>query len=519
LARVGLSPDAVEYVAIARAWLEGRGWVDPIVYTYHLTELRPPAPAFAIRAPLASLLFAAPLALGAALPGLAVAHAAWASLVGGAGVLMARRAMSLPAATAFGVAMSWSFGWVTYARRLLTEITAGAALLLVLGLVRGVARSHRRALLLGAALWLAWLARPNLAVLLPAVLAAAALETGLRAAPRTGPLWTLAASFVALQQLTSYLYGQATGFAPYSNYSLAFASLDAQQQSAYGAASVTLLEYLRTHSAEVAGVLTTNLRKLFRSMFVTSAYLRIGWLALPALAWVLARRGPSSLERRAAAFAALLLLAVAWLAFGAFDPVRSPFLVAICFAFVSCAALDDLASALTRRLGTQAHAAAAARALPILLVIALWLPENAPGWLRATRAHWNSHRRHGTELRMVSAHGHERPVRKLCARLEPDALVASVDPWAFLLWCGNAGLALPSNLDTVAGVDGYLADRAPAYVVVDRRPDFYSFIASARLRRVESAGPLTLYAVKDPAPESRPWRAPTPLASTRDLPR
>ena len=424
--------------------------------------------------------------------------------------------MSLPAAVAFGIALSWSWVWVTYSRRLLTEVTACALLLGVLGLVRGVASSHRRALLLGATLWLAWLTRPNLPVLLPAVLLAVALDTGLRGALRARPLWTLVASFAALQQLTSHAYAALSGFAPYSHYGLAFVLLDPQQLSAYRSEPVELLGFLRSHAGEIASLLSANLTRLFRSMFLRSAYLHVGWLALPAVAWALVRRGDGSLERRTAALAALLFMAVAWLVWGAFDPVRSPFLAVACLWLTICAGLDDLARGLARRLRGRAHWGPALRALPLLFVLALWAPENAPSWSSATRAQWTRYRQRGTELTMVSSRKLDEPVKRLCAALEPDALVAAVDPWAFLLWCGNAGLALPPDLDSVAQVDRYLAERAPAYVVIDRRPELYSFVASSRLRRVERAGPLTLYEVIDPPPQSRPWRAPRPLAAVGD---
>ena len=45
LTEVALTADALGYVATAHDWLEGKGFVDPIVYSYYLPGLRPPAPA------------------------------------------------------------------------------------------------------------------------------------------------------------------------------------------------------------------------------------------------------------------------------------------------------------------------------------------------------------------------------------------------------------------------------------------------------------------------------------------
>ena len=211
--------------------------------------------------------------------------------------------LSLPAAVAFGIALSWSWGWVTYSRQLLTEVTACALLLAVLGLVRGVASSHRRALLLGTTLWLAWLARPNLAVLLPAVLLAVALGTGLRGALRTRPLWTLVVSFaVAPAAHVARVRGplrlralRATMASPSCCWTRSSSPRTGASPSSCSASS-------RSHAGEIASLLGANLTRLFRSMFLRSAYLHVGWLALPARgvgARPARRRQPRAAHRRA----------------------------------------------------------------------------------------------------------------------------------------------------------------------------------------------------------------------------
>jgi hypothetical protein len=157
--------------------------------------------------------------------------------------------------------------------------------------------------------------------------------------------------------------------------------------------------------------------------------------------------------------------------------------------------------------------------LPALAVLALWAPENLPGWARSTGRQWRSYREHGTQLHFASRRSLGVPIRALCPTLDPDAVVASVQPWEVYLWCGNAGLALPLDIDSIASAERYLDDRRPGYVLIDRRLALRPFAASLRLARVARAGPLTLYEVIDAAPASRPWRAPPPLAAAGGAPR
>lgn len=98
--------------------------------------------------------------------------------------------------------------------------------------------------------------------------------------------------------------------------------------------------------------------------------------------------------------------------------------------------------------------------------------------------------------------------------MDSDAVVAWFNPWRVHVWCGNAGLALPHDLDGLDWLDRYLDDMKPGYLLVrprSRRRELLS--RSSRLRRVETPGSLLLYEVVDAGPESRPWRAPPPLGS------
>ena len=49
-----LSPDAIEHVGIASNWVQGRGFVDPVTYSYFL-DAPTPFPGIAMRAPAISV--------------------------------------------------------------------------------------------------------------------------------------------------------------------------------------------------------------------------------------------------------------------------------------------------------------------------------------------------------------------------------------------------------------------------------------------------------------------------------
>ena len=70
-----LPNDVVVYIAAAKSWIHGSGFVNPVLYSYYLGDATPPVPAIAIQAPVVSVLFAGVLGLGTGLVGLGVAHA------------------------------------------------------------------------------------------------------------------------------------------------------------------------------------------------------------------------------------------------------------------------------------------------------------------------------------------------------------------------------------------------------------------------------------------------------------
>ena len=131
-----VSPDTIEFIGIAHNWVHGRGWVDPVLYSTYLQGALPPIQGMVVRPPAISLMMAPAIALGASLPQLQLVQSAVASLIGGGAVVFARRSVSLAAAIAFGIALSWSPSWLEYSSQVLSEPLAIGALLLPSVLVR-----------------------------------------------------------------------------------------------------------------------------------------------------------------------------------------------------------------------------------------------------------------------------------------------------------------------------------------------------------------------------------------------
>jgi len=267
-----ISEDAIEYAAIARNWVAGRGFVNPVMLSFSLDDATPPVPGLATRAPVVSLLLSIPIALGASLRGLGIVHQAWAALVVAGLVLAARRSMSLPAAVAYAVTFAWSTGWMAVTQPLVTEVSAVGAFLLVLVTARCAARSAPGALLCAALVWLAWLTRPPLGLLVPVVWLAHALEVGPRAALRSRPLWLYVGAAAGLYAGVELGHRALTGYAPYAQYDVMLTSLDIPDVARYETLGGGALEFVRTHGPEVRHALAANLQSLVRVLFTAEFY-------------------------------------------------------------------------------------------------------------------------------------------------------------------------------------------------------------------------------------------------------
>lgn len=482
------------------------------MWTTYLADTHPPVPALALRPIVHSVLLAGPLALGANLTALRVAHVVWVSLVGASGVWVARRSMSGPAAVAFGIAVGWSYAWVLASQQLMSEATACAFVLLAIALYRGVHASHARAVALACVVFVGWLARPNLAVLALAVPIALALELGWRRALRPGPSWTFVLSFGALVGGAILAHWVATGLIPYEQYGVLFEVVDADSVRRYQSDYRGWSALLRERTADVMDSLVTNVWLTAREFTVGGAYLHVGWAAVPALAHTLLWRRAQP-ERIFAACAAVLLLASALVVTMGFSSLRYPVPSAVCFWFLACASLGDLAQTLRvylqrapqpwmRPLGRRAAL------LPLALLVTLSGFDNWAGWVRTAPSHWRAYRR---SLAHPKRSPTELALRAMCRRLDRDAVIAAPDPWQFYLACATATVKIPLDLQDPAWVERYLNEVPLGYVLVDDQAEFQTLRASPRLQRLASRGEIVLYEVVDPLPESRPWKAPPRL--------
>jgi hypothetical protein len=514
LARWWLPPDAIGYIAAAYNWLQGVGFVDPILYSHYLPDAHPPVPALAIRPPLLSFLLVPPIAMGLGISGLHLLHVAWASLVAASALLVARRTLSVPAAAGFAIAVAWAPGWAAVSVRPLSEVTGAGALLLVLVLVRGGLASVRGALILSAATLLAWLVRPNLGIVAPAFVLAGAVELGPRRALRSRPLWAYLVSFAVLHGCAVLVPAAVFGFVPYAHYGVMAEIFDVHDIYYYGKQYVGWWAFVQANTDAILAAVQSNLGALYDQLFRTSFYLKVGWFAIPAGVVALLHSGEGSLERRFAIFAALGFALVAVATYGGFSKDRYFLYAVLCLWFATSAALDLARERIEARWGGRSTGNRALLAmvhwLPLWLVVGCFALQAAPAELGESQKQWRLYRERGTQPRNKDW---DRVARSLCASIHPDAVVASPHPWAIYLWCGNAGLRIPRDLDHPGLLDRYLDEQSPGYLLSDTGPGFALLQHSPRLEAVASTRGRILYRVKDAGPRSRPWRAPPPIAA------
>ncbi len=280
-----LTPDAVDYVGIAHNWVQGRGFVVPVLYSYYLPDVAPPVPGLAVRSPVLPVLFAGPLWLGADLTRLGILHVAWAGAVGGATLLSARRVTSLPASLGYSALVAWSFAWLLFAQQLLTEVTSVALLCAFLLAVRPALRSVPGAIGLGGLTLVAYLTRGNLMVLLPAVLLAAIVDRGPRAALRSAPLWAYAGSVLVLERAAALAVSAVQGIPLYEHYGVMAEILSGSAAARFQTEYVGSTAFLKIHWREVLALLGDNALRTYRLVFADSVYHHAGWFALPAVVW------------------------------------------------------------------------------------------------------------------------------------------------------------------------------------------------------------------------------------------
>ena len=506
MARWWLTQDAVEHLAIAHAWVQGAGFVDPVQWTYPSSgEL--PYPATSMRAPGISLLAALPLVFGADLTTTHMLHALFASAVSGFVLVAARRCgLRWPAAWAATLVATTAPAWLGIALHLWTEAAALLAFLVVLLTARGVVESVARALLCAGATFAAVLVRPNFLALAAAVVCAGLLEPSGRRRAARRPLIAYAVGLGLAVLCFRGLVALTTGEAPYSRYAPLFEVMTTSDAWQYGRASPDLPGFLANHGEALFERTRVSIVDLVRVLGFEWTYHGLGWLVLPGFAWALVRDDDRALELRFLALAGLGLavIGVGWLDF---DRIRFPLFTAIAASICGFAMIEALALRLdTGALGASGRLRRALRLVPLAVAIvplASTLPSSIERSIRA----WRAHRAEGTREMLWPEQ--DASIRPLCRVLDPDAIVASVDPWTTHLWCGNAGLVLPTDLDRSEVLEAFLENERPGYLIgfaADR-----ALREGPRLRRIARSRDLVVYEVRSAGPDSRPWRAPPPL--------
>lgn len=513
LAQWWFTNDVTEHLAVAHAWVEGRGFVDPVQWSYY-RNAGVPFPSFALRAPAVSMLAAVPLALGASVGTVIALHAVFASVLAGALVAVARRFLREPAAIGAAILLCWSPAWIVLSAHVWNEVTAVAGFLAVLASAGGAARSLPRALRCSAATAFAWLCRPNLLALALAVVVAAASTLGPRRALRSRPLWAYAAGTAALVGAISLAYTAATGEAPYSRYAVMTEMLTIHDASFYAKEYVGAWAYIDTHAGHITLRMGQQLRELAHTLFLQRDYHGLGWLALVGVPFALWSRRRGAVERRSVALATLGFAVVAVATFTDFDRNRYPLFPALGAALCGGAALEALAEHGAARL-TSRRWVAVCRASPLLVALAVFAATTA--WQSIDQAVYFGGRGWRQGTREV-AKPWDAPTRNLCPLMDRDALVAATNPWAIHLWCGNAGLVVPLDLGRPGLLARYLDEQHPGYLVVDQRREHRFLRHSPLVRHVITQGGFSLYEPVELRPGSRPWRAPPPLACAGKLP-
>jgi hypothetical protein len=509
-----LTPDAIEYFSIAHSFASGTGFVNPITYSYYL-EPNYPLPGAATRPPLWPLLLSLPLRLGAAIEDVQLLHAGASALVAAGVFATAARFASTPAALAAAVGFAWTFGWSSLSRLVLTETASVALVLALVALSPRALRSASAAAVFGLLAFAAWLTRPNLSLVVPALLLTGLGLEGLRRTVRSGPLWTSTLVCVGSIAAFSALHLALTGLAPYAHHGVLLETLGAEDARYYQREFVGPLRYFAAHADEVGALLRWNAREILRTLFLTPGWHFVGWLALPALARALVARGRGACERRFVAWLVLWQVPPTLAVPGSVEPLRLSVFFAL-GGWLLAAELFDAATAaaLARAARGRPGLAAALRAAPLALVLAAFAgSQSAAFQIGVARDAWRSYAARGTRAR------NEAFVRAaaICPSLPRSALVASPDPWAIALWCGNPGLWLPLDLDAPAVVERYLSEQSPGIVVLDADPRYASLRRSPRLADVGRAAGWSVHRVVDPAPADPGWQPPPPLAARSGL--
>ena len=521
-----VSPDTIEFIGIANNWVHGRGWLDPVLYSTFLPGALPPVHGMVVRPPGISLLMAPAIALGASLPQLQLVQSAAAALVAGLSVIVARRSVSLASAIAFGIALSWSPSWIAYSSQVLSEPLAIGALLLLVAAIPGAACRPARAARLGLLAVLAWLTRPNLALVLVGFAMPIWLVGDRRV--RSGRNVAIAVVVFAMAVAAIHWYViEATGFAPFAHYGLLLQSTHPLESAAFERSWPGFLAYVMENADRVWATLAAAHSELFSIWFLQPSQLFVGWLVLPACVYAFRRR-PARMASQAVALSGLGLLLVVLAFYGGPDPERLGLPAAACFWLLAIEMLDALAKRWRERLprspvgATGKGGGRATRSLvaglPVYVVLAAFGASlGMTDWIAQSRSELASYREEGS---LPPGGMYPKIPASVCQLVDKDAVVAASHPWNFYLWCGNAAMWLPPDLTTPAVLQRYLDEKKPGYIISNpsrdspfevRRPKLEPLLVqSERLAKVARRSGLSIYRVRGAvAPDG--WDAPPPI--------
>jgi hypothetical protein len=555
LDRAFLSPDVVNYLGVSNSLAHGSGFVEPIQWHYYLPG-GPPQPAWGFLSPVISVVLAVPIALGCGLTGAAVVHAVCGSLIAGVMLLVARRYMSLPAATAAAIGLGWCGGWLQASYFVLTEPWAILSVLLIAGTAPSVGRSSRDALLCAAVTIFGWLTRANIPALAAAVVVAEVWRVGPRAAVRRRPLWLyLAGVFVGIGVLRLG-YRLVTGVAPYANYGAFFEQFTSLDLMRLDKKYVGMFAFMREHWDAVVARWQDTIQRSTDLFFTDPRYNWVGFLLPIVVTWGVFGRArgvddePTPGEqrdsfRRVAAFGGLGFLLLAITTYGGFEP-RYLLPSAACLWLAGVGSIDQIIDRIAFRpahrqglpapgptaassVGAESPLsvddsapAAIARAdapsgfrwgfviravmpLAALALVATTTLEEKGG--RAWRAAEGYRSRRTTRVHFRNSEG----IPPFCRNMKRGYVAIATEAEAVHFYCGNPVLRLPVDATNVPLMQTFLRERHVRYLLVEKaKKRFHDVAPQLALKVVRTTDKFVLY---ESAAQRKPaWSAPTALA-------
>jgi 4-amino-4-deoxy-L-arabinose transferase-like glycosyltransferase len=470
MAVVQLSPDAVEYVDVARRLLAGEGYTLG-VKAYHFGGTEVLHDGLAERPPLYPLLLAGLLGTGIGLPGAQVVNAllgaACAALVYGLGAaLFGRRTGLLAGALAAASPAVLARIIPPMTEALGVSLTLLATWLVVRGLEH---RSTRPFLLGGLALGLAYLTRPTAAVAL------GALVFGTFFAARSGrawlvPLGNLVGGFLTLALPISVYSLVTRGSLSYSGQTYLYAVFKDSDvlRNGYGAAIPGAADFLRANPDFVLAAVLEN-----AATYAGLLFLDRDWLLPLLIAWPFALLAVARGRYPRAAWPVLLVALGNFLVYAATWSAYQERYQLLTLLLLLPFAVDGLARSGLAGVGIGPNRALTPLHAAVLAVAVFW----SPTFLREYRGEFAyGHEKIGTRTdngfrwtgppRWVKDNELSRMVDWLNGNTGSHDALAHGQPWPFTFFTGRPATLLPTKLSPER-LRRFLVDYRVAYVLLD----------------------------------------------------